>query len=126
MVQYPFHLCFLINHQSCINVMYFSPLLCTLQAVIGIAFSLGFMFGPMIGALFSVLGRRHGEEGSFAMFQYPALFSLTLALLDIAFIAAFFIESLPPQRRVSIVRFVNVCVCVRSRPAFIYISLTRN
>ena len=74
---------------------------CVLQAAIGIAFSLGFMFGPMIGALFSVLGRRLGEEGSFAMFQYPALFSLILALLGIAFTITFFTESLPLERRVS-------------------------
>ncbi len=70
-----------------------------LQAVIGIAFSLGFLFGPMIGAGFSILGRSQGEM-SFTMFQYPALFSLCMAALSIVIILTLFKETLPLERRV--------------------------
>ena len=64
------------------------------------AFSLGFIFGPMIGAVFSVLGKA-SNGSSFTMFQYPALFSLTMATLDIILMVLFFKETLPPERRVS-------------------------
>ena len=69
--------------------------------MVGAAFSLGFMFGPSIGAVFSVLGRGDGPP-TFLTFQYPALFSLTMALLDVALVAMVFTESLPVERRVSI------------------------
>ena len=64
------------------------------------AFSLGFIFGPMIGAVFSVLGKE-GNGSSFTMFQYPALFSLTMATLDIILMVLLFKETLPLERRVS-------------------------
>ena len=70
------------------------------QALIGVTFSLGFLFGPMIGAAFSILGRQGGAVDSFTTFQYPALFALTLAAIDILFVATLFRESLPPERRV--------------------------
>lgn len=73
---------------------------CMPQAMIGVAFSLGFLFGPMIGAMFSVLGRGQGEV-TFAMFQYPALFSLTMAAINITITTLVFRETLPPERRVS-------------------------
>ena len=67
--------------------------------MIGVAFSLGFIFGPMIGALFSVLGR--DQDGiSFSMFQYPALFSLTMATIDIILMLVLFKETLPEEKRV--------------------------
>ena len=72
------------------------------QAVIGIAFSLGFLLGPTIGAVFSILGRSEGET-TFTMFQYPALFSLSMAALTILITLAFFKESLPLERRVRLV-----------------------
>ena len=95
---------------------------CTTQALIGVAFSLGFIFGPMIGAGFSVLGKHHNEI-SFTMFQYPALFSLTMATIDIVLMLVFFKETLPKEKRVSQVlpfatlmwpndNCVCVCVCV--------------
>lgn len=71
-----------------------------IQALVGVAFSLGFIFGPMIGAVFSVLGKE-SNGSSFTMFQYPALFSLTMATLDIILMVLLFKETLPPERRVS-------------------------
>ena len=71
-----------------------------IQALIGVAFSLGFIFGPMIGAAFSVLGKANNGS-SFTMFQYPALFSLTMATIDIILVVLLFKETLPQERRVS-------------------------
>ena len=66
----------------------------------GVAFSLGFLFGPIIGAVFSVLGKSQ-DGANFTMFQYPAYFSFTMAAIDIVLILLLFRESLPPERRVS-------------------------
>lgn len=63
------------------------------------SFSLGFIFGPTIGALFSILGRSSYTD-SFDAFQFPALFAFLMAVADIVIIAALFKESLPPERRV--------------------------
>lgn len=68
------------------------------QALVGVSFSLGFIFGPTIGALFSILGRSYTD--SFDAFQFPALFAFLMAVADIVIIAALFKESLPPERRV--------------------------
>jgi len=65
------------------------------MALIGVAFSLGFLFGPMIGAAFSMWGK--SQEGEWYM--YPALFALALSILDILYIAVFLKESLPPAKR---------------------------
>ena len=68
--------------------------------MVGVAFSLGFIFGPMIGAAFSIMGRKGDTSDSFTTFQYPALFALSLAIIDILFVAAMFRETLPLERRV--------------------------
>ncbi|KAK3609229.1 hypothetical protein CHS0354_035168 [Potamilus streckersoni] len=65
------------------------------MALIGIAFSIGFVFGPIIGAIFSRYAREH--EGQF--YVVPALFALFLALLDIVFLMTFFKETLPENKR---------------------------
>ncbi|CAL4082983.1 unnamed protein product, partial [Meganyctiphanes norvegica] len=62
------------------------------MALIGIAFSIGFIIGPVIGAMFS----RQGSSGWFAS---SALFALTLALLNIAYFTIFFKETLPKSKR---------------------------
>ncbi len=69
----------------------------TPQAMVGAAFSLGFMFGPSIGAAFSVFGR---TEDSFLAFQYPALFALSLTLLNIGLVTWLMPETLPAHQRV--------------------------
>lgn len=68
------------------------------MAMIGVAFSLGFLVGPMIGAGFSIWGKEAGGE----WYVYPALFALGLSILDVVFIAVFFKESLPPHKRSSL------------------------
>lgn len=77
----------------------FSPL-SSFQAMIGVAFSLGFLFGPIIGAMFSVLGKKTSATGSFTTFQYPALFALALAIADIIFLLIAYKETLPKEKRV--------------------------
>ncbi len=82
--------------------------------MIGIAFSLGFLFGPMIGAAFSVMGRGKEGETSFSMFQYPAFFSLAMASLAIVLIVSFLPETLPPEKRVSYLSmmYCNSLLCM--------------
>ena len=69
------------------------------QAVVGVSFSLGFIFGPSIGAWFSSMGRNAGH--SFAVFQYPAYFALITGVLTLLLVVFFFKETLPQSKRVS-------------------------
>ena len=66
------------------------------QAVIGVAFSVGFVFGPMFGALFSRYTRDQQEN----FYVLPAMFALVLAIIDIFYIIFMFKETLPEHRRV--------------------------
>jgi MFS family permease len=68
----------------CNNSTYF-------QALVGIAFSVGFIVGPVIGAMFARWS--HGQSGDW--FVVPALFALCLALTDVAFVLVCFKETLP-------------------------------
>ena len=63
----------------------------------GVAFSVGFVFGPIIGAVFSRFARDQQEQ----FYTTPALFALALAVIDIGFILMFFKETLPEHKRVS-------------------------
>jgi len=65
------------------------------MALIGVAFSLGFLFGPMIGAAFSIWGKDQTGE----WYMYPAVLALVLSVLDVIFLSVFFKESLPESRR---------------------------
>jgi len=65
------------------------------MALIGVAFSLGFLFGPMIGAAFSMWGKTQSGE----WYMYPAIFALALSILDILYFVIFLKESLPPSHR---------------------------
>merc|ERR1712071_526426 len=61
------------------------------MAMVGIAFSIGFIVGPMTGAAFTLWGlNRTGN-----WWLWPAMFALTLSLVNIGFIAVFLKESLP-------------------------------
>lgn len=65
------------------------------MALVGIAFSLGFIFGPMIGAIFSKISDKSTEQ----WFYYPAIFATVLSVTDLLFVGIFFKESLPKDRR---------------------------
>lgn len=64
------------------------------MALVGIAFSIGFIIGPMIGALFSI----YTDKTSSMWFWYPATFAFLLSLADILFVYRFYDESLPKVR----------------------------
>lgn len=61
------------------------------MALVGIAFSVGFIIGPMIGAMFSLLS----DKSSSMWFWYPAMFAFLLSVADILFVSFLFDESLP-------------------------------
>ncbi|XP_055586982.1 major facilitator superfamily domain-containing protein 10 [Uranotaenia lowii] len=65
------------------------------MALVGIAFSLGFIVGPMIGAIFSKLA----DKSSSHWFWLPAMFAMCLALLDVLFVGFYLKESLPKEKR---------------------------
>lgn len=65
------------------------------MALVGIAFSLGFIVGPMIGAIFS----RFADKTNAHWFWLPAMFAMGLAVLDVIFIAVCLKESLPKEKR---------------------------
>ena len=67
-----------------------------LQAWVGIAFSLGFIVGPMIGALFARSAAAHG--GAFHI--QPAIFAVCLAVADALFAYVYLQETLPAEKRV--------------------------
>lgn len=66
--------------------------------MVGIAFSVGFILGPMIGAAFSSYAKTHDTAD---FFLYPAVFALALQIIDLAAVYMFLPETLPPNRRVS-------------------------
>lgn len=65
------------------------------MALVGIAFSLGFIVGPMIGAMFAM----YTDRTSISWFWLPAMFSIVLAVFDFLFIAICLKETLPKQKR---------------------------
>ncbi|KAI5705623.1 hypothetical protein M8J76_011109 [Diaphorina citri] len=83
------------------------------MALVGIAFSVGFILGPLIGAIFAKWS--HTQEGDW--FILPALFALALSLLDIIFVVFFFKESLPKDKR-------SKSVAKSLSQALAYISIT--
>lgn len=76
----------------------------------GVAFSVGFVFGPIIGAVFS----RYARDQQEVFYTVPALFALALAVIDIIFVLMFFKETLPENKRVNILdlieKIANVCI----------------
>ncbi|XP_051875323.1 major facilitator superfamily domain-containing protein 10 [Pristis pectinata] len=66
------------------------------MAMIGVAFSLGFTIGPMIGAF---LGSRAGKDEAF--YVQPALLAMTFVVSDLLFIFFFLPETLPREKRIS-------------------------
>lgn len=68
------------------------------MALVGIAFSVGFIIGPMIGAIFSV----YSDKSASMWFSYPAAFAFLLSLIDILFIYKYYEESLPKVKLMGI------------------------
>ncbi|CAL8335200.1 major facilitator superfamily domain-containing protein 10 [Gadus morhua] len=66
------------------------------MAMIGIAFSLGFTLGPLMGAYFAV----HAGQGEL-FHQYPALLALLFSLADLLFIWLLLPETLAKHLKVS-------------------------
>ncbi|UJR23605.1 hypothetical protein I4U23_026593 [Adineta vaga] len=69
------------------------------MAWIGAAFSLGFIFGPLLGALCSQLGVMYWSSSSVSFFIVPACVSLVLSLINIGFIYRCCPETLPISKR---------------------------
>lgn len=65
------------------------------MALVGIAFSLGFIVGPMIGAIFS----RYADKTDAQWFWLPAMFAMGLGSLNVVFIACYLKESLAKEKR---------------------------
>ncbi|XP_073513320.1 major facilitator superfamily domain-containing protein 10 isoform X2 [Phyllobates terribilis] len=66
------------------------------MAVIGVAFSLGFTIGPVVGAYFAV-----NLTGGELFYVKPALLALFFAVIDLLFIFLLLPETLPKKNRVS-------------------------
>ncbi|XP_075050389.1 major facilitator superfamily domain-containing protein 10 [Mixophyes fleayi] len=66
------------------------------MAMIGVAFSLGFTIGPMVGAYFA-MNTASGE----LFYVRPALLALILSVIDLVFILLLLPETLPKENRVS-------------------------
>ncbi|KAE8628962.1 hypothetical protein XENTR_v10000302 [Xenopus tropicalis] len=86
------------NVSLCTAIIADLPLLknrSTGMAMIGVAFSLGFTIGPMIGAYFAM--NAASEE---IFYVRPALLALFFAVADLIFIFLFLPETLPKENRV--------------------------
>lgn len=65
------------------------------MALVGIAFSLGFIVGPLIGAIFAVWAKKKTGQ----WFIVPALFAFLLSFADLIFFSLCFKETLPEEKR---------------------------
>lgn len=70
------------------------------MAMIGIAFSIGFLLGPITGALFSIWARQYRETNDY-WYVYPAAVALALSIIDLIFIYFYLEETLPPHKRLA-------------------------
>lgn len=73
------------------------------------AFSIGFIIGPVIGAYFARGSSFHPDS----YINQPAILALSLGLLDILLVFLLLKESLPVEKRVSLCASVYVnCICL--------------
>uniref|UniRef100_A0ABK9N8J5 Major facilitator superfamily (MFS) profile domain-containing protein n=1 Tax=Glossina morsitans morsitans TaxID=37546 RepID=A0ABK9N8J5_GLOMM len=66
------------------------------MALVGIAFSLGFIFGPMIGAFFAIFANKNAGP----WFVSPSLLAFTLAIGDLLVLLFCLRETLPKEKRI--------------------------
>ncbi|XP_019872376.1 major facilitator superfamily domain-containing protein 10 [Aethina tumida] len=92
------------------------------MALVGIAFSLGFIVGPLIGAFFAVLAKK--ETGQW--FIIPALFAFSLSIADLLFFSVYFKESLPANKRAKSLKnsLQNAKALINLRDLFQFATVT--
>jgi len=88
--------------------------------MIGIAFSVGFVFGPMVGAAYAKWS--HSQEGDW--FVQPALLAVILTSVNIIFVTFAFKESLPQvifcfSNLICMIYFVNISIFIE-KSSFVY------
>ncbi|XP_075146026.1 major facilitator superfamily domain-containing protein rtet [Haematobia irritans] len=66
------------------------------MALVGVAFSIGFIVGPMIGALFAIFA----NKSSGPWFVLPSLLAFGLAMGDLLVLVFYLKETLPKEKRV--------------------------
>ena len=88
------------------NILVFS------KAFIGAAFSLGFIFGPLLGAFCSHLGMVYWPKSTVIFFILPAAVSLVLSLINIAFVSQCCPETLPVSKRVRLAEHISLLVAL--------------
>lgn len=90
------------------------------MAVIGIAFGLGFIFGPAIGGLSSLvrLDEMWPQITSLTPFSFAALVALVLTVINLVSVLVQFQETLPPEKRGKIEnsRTANVFALLKPLP----------
>jgi MFS family permease len=71
------------------------------MAMVGIAFGVGFILGPVLGGVASLLDLSSlwPEIPGLNPFSLPALLALVLSIVNMIYVAVAFRESLPPERR---------------------------
>lgn len=69
------------------------------MAFIGIAFSLGFLIGPLVGAGFAVWAKGHDKSSNKEWYVYPAMVALCLSVIDFIYLFMKFKETLAPEKR---------------------------
>lgn len=95
------------------------------MALVGVAFSVGFIVGPVIGAMFAKWA--HSKAGFSNWFVIPALFSFALAAGNILFLLLCYKESLPKEKRAkSLARSLNQAVSYISLPALFRFTAVQN
>ncbi|KAG8266737.1 Major facilitator super domain-containing protein 10 [Homalodisca vitripennis] len=85
------------------------------MALVGIAFSIGFIVGPVIGAMFARWAQT--QAGHSDWFTVPAMFALSLAVIDVLFVVLCFQETLPKNKRASITQSLSQASAYISIPA---------
>lgn len=85
------------------------------QAAIGAAFSVGFVFGPLLGAWFTTLSLSQPY-----FYLAPAVFSFAITVADIFVVMYFLPETLSQSKRVSLIMCCFVDTALKIFFGYIY------